>query len=332
MAGGRRFWRLVLGDAAQDGRGRALLYSSRDLRSWEYLGVVAESDGKTGWMWECPDLFALDGWDVLLISPMGMGDPGAHEMHTGALIGSSDPATHRLTHGGYAEMDHGHDFYAAQTLAAPDGRRIGIGWMRPAVPGPNEQRDGWAGALTLPRELNVTPEGLLTQQPIAEAELLRTATAFAHDLEVDGRLDTGVCVDVAEIHLDLELSTSSAGRVGFALVVGDTTVVEVMLDRADGQLVLDRGGTDSVRRAPIDPGARLRLRVFVDRSSIEVFTGSGLVTMTSRIYPPGSPSLRVLSSGGSTQARVEVHPLRDIWAEPASPAVSSGEGQLHGHQ
>ena len=54
-------WRLVLGNAAQDGRGRALLYGSSDLRSWELLGIVAESDGATGWMWECPDLFALDG-------------------------------------------------------------------------------------------------------------------------------------------------------------------------------------------------------------------------------------------------------------------------------
>ncbi len=323
-------WRLVLGNAAQDGRGRALLYGSSDLRSWELLGIVAESDGATGWMWECPDLFTLDGWDVLLISPMGMGDPMGDEMHTGSLIGSRDPATHRLTHGGYTEMDHGHDFYAAQTLAAPDGRRIGIGWMKPGAPGPNEQRDGWAGALTLPRELHVTRDGQLSQQPIVETALLRTGTTFEDVMEVEGHVDTGVSVEVAEIHLDLELSTSRAVGVGFALVVGDATVVEVILDRGARHLVLDRGGADGVRCAPIDPGTHLRLRVFVDRSSIEVFTGSGLVTMTSRIYPAGSPTLRVVSDGGPTRARVEVHALRDIWAGAATPEVTSGAGQPHG--
>ena len=227
-------------------------------------------------------------------------------------------------------MDHGHDFYAAQTLAAPDGRRIGIGWMKPGAPGPNEQRDGWAGALTLPRELHVTRDGQLSQQPIIETALLRTGTTFEDVMEVEGHVDTGVSVEVAEIHLDLELSTSRAVGVGFALVVGDATVVEVILDRGARHLVLDRGGADGVRCAPIDPGTHLRLRVFVDRSSIEVFTGSGLVTMTSRIYPAGSPTLRVVSDGGPTRARVEVHALRDIWAGAASPAVTSGAGQPHG--
>ena len=48
----------------------------------------------------------------------------------------------------------------------------------------------------------------------------------------------------------------------------------MVLDRVAGDLVLDRGGADGVRQVPLDAADRLRLRVYVDRSSIEVFTGS----------------------------------------------------------
>ena len=155
--------------------------------------------------------------------------------------------------------------------------------MKASVSGVSEKLDGWAGALTVPRELHVNAEDRLTMHPVAELEQLRRTVVLATSMPVDGALDTGVSVATAEILIEMELSASAARQVGFVLTAGGADVVRVVLDRVAGQLVLDRGGVDGVRRATLDAGDRLRLRVYVDRSSIEVFTGSGHVTMTSRI-------------------------------------------------
>ena len=309
-------WFMVLGNGSLDGAGRALLYRSSDLKAWKYMGVVAESDGSTGFMWECPDLFELDGRHVLLVSPMGMRTSGGYaqpEFHAGAFVGSFDYATHRLTHEPYAEMDYGHDFYAVQTMHTPDGRRVAIGWMKASEAGVSEKLDRWAGALTVPRELHVNPDDRLTTHPVAELEQLRRTVVLAASMPVGGALDTGVSAEAAEILIEIDLSGSAARQVGSELTAGGADVVRVVLDRVAGELVLDRGGDDGVRRAALDAGDRLRLRVYVDRSSIEVFTGSGLVTMTSRIYPATTPTLRLLSHGGVTQFGVDLFDLAEIW-------------------
>ena len=84
-------------------------------------------------MWECPDFFELDGKQVLMVGPMEM--QARDEFHNGhcviALIGSYDPVNHRFVRENVQLMDEGIDFYATQTLQAPDGRRIMTAWMQP---------------------------------------------------------------------------------------------------------------------------------------------------------------------------------------------------------
>ncbi|MNO00328.1 Sucrose-6-phosphate hydrolase [compost metagenome] len=63
-----------------------------------------------------------------------------------------------MIHGGFDELDRGFDFYAPQTMASSDGRRILIGWMGlPDIEYPTD-RNGWAHCLTLPRELSLNFE------------------------------------------------------------------------------------------------------------------------------------------------------------------------------
>lgn len=67
----RDVWYMVIGNSSKENVGRVVLYRSPDLRDWEYAGVLAQSDGNLGYMWECPDFFELGGKHVLLISPQG---------------------------------------------------------------------------------------------------------------------------------------------------------------------------------------------------------------------------------------------------------------------
>jgi beta-fructofuranosidase len=51
-------WWMVVG--SRDGElGNVLLYRSDDLRNWDFVSVLCQSDGTQGRMWECPDLYPL---------------------------------------------------------------------------------------------------------------------------------------------------------------------------------------------------------------------------------------------------------------------------------
>jgi beta-fructofuranosidase len=124
-------WYMVIG-TQKEKKGRILLYTSADLRQWRYLGVVAESNGLLGYMWECPDFFSLGEQEVLLFSPQGIvaQDERYQNLYqTGYLLGKLDYTTGKFTHGSFEELDKGFDFYAAQTFADASGRRILIGWI-----------------------------------------------------------------------------------------------------------------------------------------------------------------------------------------------------------
>ena len=51
---------MVLGARDTAGKGLVLVYRSEDLTSWQYHGRITTREA-FGYMWECPDLFVLDG-------------------------------------------------------------------------------------------------------------------------------------------------------------------------------------------------------------------------------------------------------------------------------
>jgi beta-fructofuranosidase len=182
---------MVLGSQGSDELGRALLYESKDLKQWQPVSVLdkAATLEDEGYMWECPDFFRLDGRDILLMSPQGLepqGDCFRNLNQTGYLLGSRDEQEH-LVRKNFTEIDRGHDFYATQTMLAPDGRRLMTAWMNAWDSPMQEKEDGWAGALTLPRELRVE-KGRLYQQPAREMASMRTRTLLAGSLAAGSRL------------------------------------------------------------------------------------------------------------------------------------------------
>ncbi|MFT8844932.1 MAG: glycoside hydrolase family 32 protein, partial [Schleiferilactobacillus harbinensis] len=154
-----------------DNRGRILLFKSVDLQHWDFFSTLLTGTAEQGIMWECPDFFHLDGYDVLLMSPIQIPRQGLafrNVSSTMACIGQMDWTTGELTVQTTQEIDYGLDFYAPQTLVDEQGRRIMIAWMQMwnrTMP-THELDHGWAGAMTLPRELRVK-EGRLIQKPVS---------------------------------------------------------------------------------------------------------------------------------------------------------------------
>ena len=286
------FWYMILGTRKED-TGKVVLYKSQDLRDWQYIGVLASSDGTLGYMWECPDFFELGGKHVLLFSPQGMESQGElykNTFQTGYLVGDYSYATNTFESGAFTELDNGHDFYAVQTFLDDKGRRIAIGWMDMWESNMPTKADGWCGALTLPRELTLDHNNKILMKPVEELSLLRTSKqkVWTNKLLSDSYL-VEAKHDLIELKLDVDLTNTDSRTVGVKIRGIDQEETIIMYETNEQKLVLDvsKSGKneDGVRRTTLKADQQLSLRIFIDRSSIEVFANDGEVSMTSRIYP-----------------------------------------------
>ncbi|MFN4244018.1 MAG: glycoside hydrolase family 32 protein [Tepidisphaerales bacterium] len=290
----------VGGEAADGSGGRLLLYRSDDLLRWRYAGVMYAGTPATGRDFECPDVFELDGRAVLLSSR------GRTWAHVGERVGD----VLRIER---AEPLEGERFYAGKT--ASDGRRRLLwGWVMDdgALPGeptsPEVMARGWAGVLSLPRELYWTGDGRLGQRPVAELAALRKGPADVR--EGLGRPGEALWLEGVgeELGASLELEVHAG-------LDGAEDVLEVVV-RADGRtgagcaVRVGRGwlesGAGRVRRGP---GAEVTLRVYVDVSVVEAFCDGAAVT--ARTYParPDAGGVYLRGTGGVVVRQVRVWPV-----------------------
>ncbi|WP_295466146.1 sucrose-6-phosphate hydrolase [uncultured Pseudomonas sp.] len=317
-------WWLALGARVGDDP-HLLLYRSTDLHRWEYLGsALSGTRDRDGYMWECPDLFPLGDQDVFLCSPQGLQPQGyayRNLYQNSYRLGRLTDAARFEPRTDFSELDHGHDFYAAQTLEAPDGRRLLWAWLDMWESPMPSQADGWCGMLSLPRELSLAGERL-RQRPARELEALReTEHALAAPLLNSARQLLPLRGERLELQLDVDLAGSDAERFGLALRVDPNGREETLLyvDAQARRLVLDREragrGVAGVRSLALAPGqTHLSLRLYLDRSSLEVFVDDGLHTLSSRLYPgPDSQGLALFASNGSARfTRLRAWTLRDL--------------------
>jgi beta-fructofuranosidase len=289
------------------------LYRSADLHAWEFMSYVSSGNEGDGYMWECPDLFRLDGRDVLLYSPQGMPAHGyerLNKFHTGYRVGQID-SQWQFSGGPFIELDNGHDFYAAQTLVAADGRRLVWAWLDMWESPTPTTAHHWRGMLGLPRELEVRDERLCVH-PARELTGLRNALLPGTPWwsEAGTRWVTEVQGDLLEIDVHLDLLDCLEGHLGVALRCSADGKEQTLLyyDASLKRLILDRDPSGShvsgQRSVAIDSKqGQLELRVFLDRSSIEVFDKNGNFTLSSRLYPK-TDSLGVKLIANGTGGRV----------------------------
>lgn len=277
---------MALGARTRDGRGQVLVYRSDSLYHWKNINVITTPE-PFGYMWECPDLFQLDGQYILAVSPQGIkpyGHIGQNTYSCGYFPLYGD-FRGEYTLGEYQELDSGFDYYAQQSFTAPDGRRIALGWMgMPDADYINPTVDsGWQHCLSVPREL-CWVNGRLTAFPVRELEQLRQNP---RTMEFSGTAQQEICSTIdleVENHSDkLQLELEGAASIRWA----------------DGLLTLsfDEGcGFGRTVRTAAIPELR-SLRLLVDNSSLELFLNSGEQAMSSRFYPKGSLSLRLNGMG-----------------------------------
>ncbi|HEX5809495.1 MAG TPA: glycoside hydrolase family 32 protein [Anaerolineales bacterium] len=298
---------------------------SPDLKRWTHLSDFGPA-GATDGLWECPDLFPLpiEGepknikWVLKVDALRGTGA----QYFTGDFDGArftNDSPDYEIK-----RVEYGDDFYAAQSWCdEPNERRIWIGWLNnwhyanaiPTTP--------WRGLFSIPRQLSLrkAADGLnLVQQPIEELHNLRQSLYHVTNIDIataNTQL-TGLKLDLAQ-EISVEFTVGTALEFGLKLCTGASEETIIGYDAQQQQLSIDRRQSGEsafsdrfagIHRSPLQPEAgRIRLHIFVDSCSVEVFCDDGYTAMSDLIFPQSQNlSLRFYASG----EHVHLNAL-DIW-------------------
>lgn len=292
---------MLQGARTLEDKGEALLFSSPDGFEWQFLQALRQVDSK-GYMWECPDYLFVKANDfssapkhILSASVQGLAeqmDRAANSHQSGYFHLTTWPWNDSSeVEGDFTPWDYGFDFYAPQSFVADDGRVIMMAWMgavdectfdnEPTV------TRGWQHCLTIPREVELGPDGKVRTPPVRELFSLRNNPC----IEAEGHLG----LDETEC-FDLEID--GIGTKGARVVISNQLVVSL----SDHELTVQFEKTErdsigcgrTVRKALVNAGSSLR--IIGDASSIEVFVDQGDTCLSTRYYPK-EYGIDVLSPG-----------------------------------
>ncbi len=322
---GDRYYAILGGKVKPDDRWDTVyLFTSADLVHWEYQRPFYRPDPR--WTGEeedcaCPDFFPLGDRHVLLCI--------SHPRGARCYLG-------RYRNGTFFPEEHhrmnwpGGACFAPESLLDDRGRRIFWTW---ALDQQSRERPlRGLGVMTLPRVLSLERDGSLKIEPAAELESLRSGRGQWRDLELAPGRELSfdeLRGDSLELGLEAGLAESGALALKVCCSPGGEEQTVILCDRREGSLLIDttRSSLDPrvwrpfpimrrdaesqdvpVQTAPFElrPGERLKLRVFLDRTILEVFA-NGRQCLTQRIYPTRGDSLGV--SLVAARGGVKVHAL-----------------------
>lgn len=321
---------------------RAAFYASKDLKNWTFLSHFGPL-GDTTKVWECPALVRVpvegeagqSRW-VLFISS-GHPQPGYVGMQY--FVGDFDgrqftlspdhPTPSAASAYAGAVVDWGKDYYAAiqyNDLPDPSASPVMIGWANNWAYAGDLPTTPFKGVMALPRQISLrrTGAGLhLIQQPIAAvANLREPATVTRSGLRLTNQRLTLAPNTGNAYELLVTLAPGTAKRVGLKLA--QSRDEETVLYYTDGRLQLDRTRSGnvafnkrfaSVESAPLTPrNGLITLRIFVDKSLVEIFANDGERVITDQIFPTQSAGgITLFAEGGTADVRrVAVYPIKAV--------------------
>ena len=295
------WWYMTIGSGFPHQSGAVLLYRSKDLRHWEYLHVLVSGEPAernathpvaSGDMWECPELFPLDGKNVLIFSTQGKTHWKVGELDLKKMLFHPDKE---------GILDYG-SYYAAKTQLDASGQRILWGWILEARPLEEYRAGGWAGMMSLPRALTLSHDGDLSMQVAPAAQVLRgrrqalqITSNEKRNAEQIGQMTVENCC--GEILCTFKSGTD---KVGLSLLgtqpdrSSPETWLTLQYDAAAHHPISLDG--DAIPVELRDPQS-LEVHIYIDGSVAEVFVNKQ-ITYTKRFYYPGTDaptmSLRIL--------------------------------------
>jgi sucrose-6-phosphate hydrolase SacC (GH32 family) len=233
-------------------------------------------------------------------------------------------------------VDYGRDFYAAITYANipdNDGRTIWMGWMNNWDYAQEIPTHPWRSSQTIPRSLSLKKlekNIKLIQIPIRELEKIRGDNYHFERMslnqinnEINNRNIKGVSLEIL-----LKCKIDKVDQMGIKVRKSDSEETIIGYDINREELFLDRRNSGEVNFHPDFPeihkaplklnNEKLKLRIYIDRSSVEIFAGDGEVVITDRIFPSLTSDGLELYSRGEGDVEVislDVWQLNSIWSK-----------------
>lgn len=289
-------------------------YSSPDLLEWEHESDFGQNLGGHGGVWECPDLFKMtveetgeEKWVLLVsINPGGPNGGSATQYFVGDFDGTTFTPDESIADLGEEHdywIDFGKDNYAGVTwsnIPEEDGRHLFIGWMsnwQYANEVPTEQ---WRSSMTLPRSLRLKEEGdtyRIFSSPVEELEQYISASNEPREIMVEEKTSiAGEDVNLSKAVISFEISNLQEQRYEF--ILGNESGDELIFGYSHGEneFFLNRGNAgvtgfndvfgSKVSTAPrLSESRSLKVKVVLDKTSIEIFFDNGQTVMTEIFFP-----------------------------------------------
>ncbi|MDR2675416.1 MAG: glycoside hydrolase family 32 protein [Opitutaceae bacterium] len=317
------------------------LFKSPDLVNWTYIGPFYKSDRKWTLVEEdaaCVDFFAIGNGRHMLVTHVH--NPFRRvQYYIGAYANDT-----------FTPERHGHMSWFGGSLGGPEtlldgkGRRLFFAWVSEHAP-----VAGWGSTTTLPRVLSLDAGGDLRIQPAPELEQLRANPRPAQKLAVpaggevvlpehfngdcmeievsfpagqtrphglvvrrspDGREQTAIIFDPAAGTLSVDFSRASLNPA--------VRYIRYNAKIADTYKIPENRRQTTIQTAPLklDAGEPLTLRVYLDRSILEVYANDRQC-VTQRIYPtlPDAKGVALFTAGDA----MEIPRLQVFDISPTNP-------------
>ncbi len=296
------------------------LYRSSDLSQWEYLGPFYQSQRK--WTNEnydcaCPDFFPIG--DKYMLLAHGHAPYYMAHFYLGHLDGDY-----------FVPESHDHMTWPGGSLCGPEtlldekGRRIFWGW----VPEQGPHDAVWGSVATMPRQLELDKRNGLRITPIQELENLRLEPVDFSGLKLWEHQEKVLDFQGDSYELEIILAPQGLKKLYIALRRSPKGEEKVMciIDAKANSLTIDFSESREKEKFRVEtrrwpafdkvPGDRfgiseeewfassqvaplkieknesLKLRIFMDRSIVEIFANERLC-VTQRIYPSRTDSLGI---------------------------------------
>jgi fructan beta-fructosidase len=319
---------------------KVVFFTSQNLKEWTRAGEFG-NQGEVRKIWECPALIEIpiDGnaqntkW-LLFVSTSGVMDNFTGMQY---FVGEFDGTTFKNDNSPETKLyvDFGKDFYAAIPYTdAPDNQKILLGWMS------NWQYAGdiptfpWKGQMNVPRSLSLkqTSEGLrLFQQPISMLKPKKDYQVFEKSdfvLSKDKEINGSSIFAKNSYMVEVEFEVKSAKKFGVKIaqlkdkkddkkfvqetIVGyDVRKQQLYLDRTKSGMIIHKD-FPSVEIADMKmQGKTVKMKILVDKNSVEVFGNDGRITISDLIFPEENANIFSLFTNGG-KVKVKLLKISDL--------------------
>lgn len=308
----------IVGAQTKQKTGQVVVYKSRDLYHWEFFNIMATSNEQEnlGFMWECPNFAEINDAEVLILSPQGINPEGNKFLNlhqSGYFLGKMDYISGIFERQSEFDLlDYGFDFYAPQIMQDKiNNRCIMIGWLDMWETTMPEQKEHWAGMMSIPRILTIK-NNMIYSIPAPELKILRKEHIHYEQEIQEETSFTKVYGDCYELNTCIDFK--NAKNFMLKLRVSETEETILTYDKELKIFKLNRNKSGKAlsgeREVNIDLiDNKLELQIFSDKSSLEIFLNKGQRVISTRIYPTENAQKIIFSADNVVNLNIDFYKL-----------------------